>query len=370
MSSNNSIFSEFTNLYSLTKTLRFELRPEPETEKLLDKPSLKGKNPIQIDEEVDTLYHKEMKPMLDDLHLKFITESLKKVDFNLEDLKSFEANYLELKKLSRSRKQNIDRIKTIEESLEKISFNLRKQVTQTYVETATSWKEKYPDIKFKKSDYQILTEKESLLLLKEIYPQKTEIIDKFIGFHGYFTGFNQNRVNYYTDEGKATEVANRIVNENLVRFIENGVAIKEAENAKLEIENKDWFKLENYQNLLIQKNIDEFNKIIGGENIEGKPKIQGINEKINLWLQQKNANLEKGENKIKLPKLKTLYKQIGSDKKSVEIFQIKTGSEWQELQNLINNQEQEIETDFEVKIMTAVLYRGFSSFLKIGRSMI
>lgn len=360
----NNIFSKFTNLYSLTKTLRFELRPTDETKLLLQKTNNLGLSPIQTDQNIDDLYNREVKPMYDRLHEKFITESLEKVNFNIEDLENFETNYVRLKKLSKNCKQNIEQIKAIEEILEKISLNLRKQVTETYVETAISWKEKYPEIKFKKNDYQILTEKESLLLLKEIFPEKIDIINKFIGFHGYFAGFNQNRINYYTDEGKATEVANRIVNENLVRFIENRLALEEVKNAKLEIEKTEEFKLENYKNLLTQKNIDELNKIIGGENVAGKPKIPGINEKINLWLQQKNSNLEKDQTKTRLPKLKALYKQIGSDKKSVEIFQIKEGQEWQELQNLINNQEQEIESGFSVKIMSAILYRGFSIFFE------
>jgi hypothetical protein len=337
--SKQSIFSDFTNLYALTKTLRFELKPTDETKELLKKTNSNGKNPIQVDQEIDKLYHDEMKQMYDELHLKFITESLEKVEFEIQDLQSFEENYLAIKKLSKNRKENQSQIEIAENLLADISTKLRKQVTQTYLQTATIWKDKYPEINLKQKDYKILTEKDSLLLLKEFFPEKAEIIDKFIGFHTYFTGFNQNRENYYKDEGKATEVANRIVNENLIRFIENRQTVAEIQNAKLKLENEEIFDLKNYQNLLIQSDIDEFNKIIGGENTtEGGQKIQGINEKINLWLQQKNRNLEKGDHKTKLPKLRTLYKQIGSDKKSVEIFQIQAEQEWLELEKLIQNQ--------------------------------
>jgi len=49
------IFDKFTNKYSLSKTLRFELKPTPETQELLKKANLDGKTPVQVDEEIDGL---------------------------------------------------------------------------------------------------------------------------------------------------------------------------------------------------------------------------------------------------------------------------------------------------------------------------
>ncbi len=65
MATNTSLFSDFTNMYSLTKTLRFELKPTEPTKLLLQKTNNMGLTPVQIDIEIDRLYHEEMKPMFD-----------------------------------------------------------------------------------------------------------------------------------------------------------------------------------------------------------------------------------------------------------------------------------------------------------------
>ena len=73
---------------------------------------------------------------------------------------------------------------------------------------------------------------------------------------------------------------------------------------------KEIFRLDYYNKLLTQKQIDVYNAIIGGKTDDNHDvKIKGINEYINLYNQQ-----HKDE---KLPKLKTLFKQILSDRNAI-----------------------------------------------------
>ena len=69
------IFSEFTNLYSLSKTLRFELKPIGKTlENMRD--NLKFDKNLQTffsDQEIENAYQ-TLKPIFDSLHEEFITE--------------------------------------------------------------------------------------------------------------------------------------------------------------------------------------------------------------------------------------------------------------------------------------------------------
>jgi len=85
-------YSQFTNLYSLTKTLKFELKPTEDTRKLLEKHSI-----INKDKKIDELYHSEMKPIFDDLHKKYIKESLLNLNLEVETLQEFLDLYQEKK---------------------------------------------------------------------------------------------------------------------------------------------------------------------------------------------------------------------------------------------------------------------------------
>jgi hypothetical protein len=311
-----SIFSEFTNLYSLTKTLRFELRPylDSQTEKNLP-------NLIPLDEKRAENY-KKLKLILDELHNHFIQESLSLVSFDKENLTYFENVYLELKLKNKNRRENEAEIKILEDKLDKIKSFLRKEIVSSYIICSEKWKEKYP-VGLKDSGYKILTEAKILDVLKIIHKddiQKLEILNFFNGFWTYFGGFNQNRENYYSSESKSTSIANRSIDENLTRFIDNIDYYKKITPQipdLLKFEEK--FKLENYSKILNQVGIDNFNADI----------VAKINADVNQFNQQKYT---------KLSTLNLLYKQIGSDKNGFEMFEIRNGNEWIELENLIFNQ--------------------------------
>lgn len=65
-----SIFNQFTNKYSLSKTLRFELKPVGKTKELLEK-----NNVFNKDKTIEASYN-QAKPYFDKLHQEFINEAL------------------------------------------------------------------------------------------------------------------------------------------------------------------------------------------------------------------------------------------------------------------------------------------------------
>lgn len=131
----------------------------------------------------------------------------------------------------------------------------------------------------------------------ELNEAQKQAISNFKGFFTYFTGFNQNRENYYSKEEKSTAVAYRIVNENLIKFCDNAFFKEKLSVLNLTDKEQKIFDINFYNHRLTQKGIEEYNALIAD-----------INSKINRWRQ---------ENKIKIQILKPLYKQIGSqiDKK-------------------------------------------------------
>lgn len=312
-------FSNFTNLYSLSKTLRFELKPTPETEKLLKKTNLQGKTPIQVDKDIDNLYQKEMKPLFDQLHENFITEALKSIAFETSDLQNLEQYYLELKKLNKDRKNNFDKIKRLNDKnsgkIPQLEKKLREIIVERFNKLGDVWKEKYQNIKLDDKGFKILSNAKILEVLLILYPEKSEFIKKFQGFFMYFDGLNKNRENYYTSEDKATGVANRIINENLMTFLNDRQVFEQIlEKIPSLKEYNKFFELENYQYCLIQEDIEKFNEKEIGE----------INKIKNLFLQQENTKPENKDKNIYLPNLKKLYKQIGCKTKQQK-EQVETG---------------------------------------------
>lgn len=321
-------YSKFNNLYSLTKTLRFELKPTSNTIKNLEKFNI-----ISKDEKRAKAYDEVMKTLFDQTHNKFINESLSNVRFQEQKIQDLQQFREELKQLKKDKKGDQKNIKQIEKSIELLQKDLRKQITQSYIFTAKDWKNRYISLKkSKKLNQEILTEKISLDLLEELYPDKIDFIQEFRGFYGYFGGYNDNRKNYYVDEDKATSIANRIINENLIKFLDNISLYQEARKYISELsEYSNYFKLSDYHNYITQNGIDTYNSALGGY-IESKIKIQGINEHINLH-KQKNPN-------AKISKLNFLHKQIGSPRSESDILTIIRGNEWNQLNDLIQNQKE------------------------------
>ncbi|MCK9578658.1 type V CRISPR-associated protein Cas12a/Cpf1 [bacterium] len=306
-------FANLTNLYSLTKTLKFELKPVLGTKSLQDV--------IKNDREIDRLYEKEMKPMFDRMHEQFIMESLDGADISIKLLQQIEDELFKMKDY-KSCENSKDKMRIFEKNIEGIQEKLRKDVIRVFNNKGNEWKNRYPDIKFKKNGYQILFENNILLMLKDLNPEKEDIIKKFDKFFTYFSGFNKNRENYYSDEDKATSIANRIINENLIRFLDNKYEFRLLSNKINELKKYDeYFELFYYSKCLNSGDIDLYNKKLGI-----------VNEIVNKFFQQNKGILPK------LVRLKLLYKQIGCDKTKFGIFQIEEGKEWVSIEELYAKQ--------------------------------
>ena len=321
-------FNDFKKLYQLSKTLRFEARPIGSTLKHIIENGL-----LEEDEHRAQSYVK-VKKLIDEYHKAFIDRVLNEGCLTIENkgnkdsLEEYYESYM-----SKSNDENVSKtFKDIQENLRSVIANkLTKDKGYANLfgnKLIESYKDKDDTKKIVDSDLiQFINTAEPSKLDSMSQDEAKELVKEFWGFTTYFEGFHKNRKNMYTSEEKSTGIAYRLVNENLPKFIDNMEAFKKAiakpeiqANMKelysnfaeyLNVESiQEMFKLDYYNMLLTQKQIDVYNAIIGGKTDEDHDvKIKGINEYINLYNQQ-----HKDE---KLPKLKALFKQILSDRNAI-----------------------------------------------------
>lgn len=307
----SKLYSKCHKLYSLSKTLRFELKPIGKTKENFE-------NYILTSDEEKSEKFKKVKLYCDEYHKKFINDCLENFqnDKFIEILNKYYELYI---KNNRSDKENNE--------FEKTQELLRKIIAETFT---------------KNKKYSGLFGKE---LFKNYLPEyykndeeKLSEIKLFSEFTTYFAGYNKNRENMYSAEEETTAISYRLINQNLPTYIKNIQnynkikehipTINETISHKLQVDIEKYFNLEYFENILTQDAIDKYNYIIGGKSLDDGTKIQGINEFINLYNQ---TNPDK-----KLPKLKILYKQILSDKTNIS-FKIDKIENDSELIYLINN---------------------------------
>lgn len=301
--------NDFTNLYPVQKTLRFELKPIGKTKEwIIENELIQNDEKRSKDAEI-------VKSIIDEYHKAFIEESLsnfvffkekKNKDEQEEPSNELLEEYYSLYNLTTRTPEETKRLSRIQDIL-------RKQIS-------THFKNQ--------PDYNNLFNKklieESLPVFPNISEEGKNIINDFKGRTTYFKNFQENRKNMYSEEAQVTSIANRLINENLPKFFDNikvFTQIKDipeiSRNIKLLYKNfepylnvneiAEIFSIDYYPMLLTQSQIDVYNYIIGGKVEEGEQEeIKGINQYINLYNQQ-----NKGQ---KLPKLKVLYKQILSDR--------------------------------------------------------
>ena len=291
---------ELTGLYSLSKTLRFELKPIGKTLEQIERKGL-----LTQDEQRSEEYER-MKIIIDDYHKRFIAMCLRNCKLKVENIDNQNDSLEEYAfRLSKSKRDDSDEI-----VLEKIKENLRKQIVKAFKNGNT-----YGDL-FKKE------------LVKKHLPdfvtdaEDKQIVQNFNNFTTYFTGFHENRKNMYSDEAKSTAIAYRLIHENFPRFYDNLrsfaiIAESEVSSHFSDIESAfslylnvehiaEMFQLNYFSDTLTQEQIEVYNNIIGGKTEKDGTKIQGINEFVNLYNQQ--------HKEAKLPLLKPLYKMILSDR--------------------------------------------------------
>lgn len=298
-------YNELTGLYSLSKTLKFELKPIGKTLEHIETKGILAQDQQRAED------YEVVKMIIDSYHKEFISMCLSGLTLNLENNNNHDSLEEYLGLASKSKRDEND-----EKEFDLVKLNLRRQIVNAFKNGS-----KYADL-FKKELIQ-----KHLPELPEVLSDENKIkqVEKFKNFTTYFSGFQKNRENMYSDEEKSTAIAYRLINENLPMFIDNMKSFEKIANSEIsthfdEIKTafkdslnvdsiNDLFKLENFTHTLTQKQIDIYRYVIGGKTEDDGTKIQGINEYVNLHNQQHKED--------RLPLLKPLYKMILSDRLSL-----------------------------------------------------
>lgn len=331
-----NIFDHFTNLYSLSKTLRFELKPVTETENILI-----NKGVWYAQDEKKAKEKLVVKFYMDILHREFTKEALMRVSLDLKmffalswKLKQIQNQSASTKEDKKSKENSIkDKRNELENEFKELAIIFR----EAFDKTDQIWRDKYKDsgktIKNEKSkSYLILSENVLSYLKNRFSPDEVEkrraqdknhgeeyqdvidsggvsIFDNFERFFGYFNSLINNRENFYKTDGKAARISTRAIKENLSFFAENVYTFKiyftDALLKEITEKEKEIFRENFYNGCLLQSGIKNYNLLIGD-----------INKKINKYNQHKDK---------KVSFLKTLYKQILSleDKEDYKHIEIK-----------------------------------------------
>ena len=285
----SNLYRNLHNFYSVQKTLRFELIPQGKTKENMEKEGI-----LKADEHRAEIYSK-VKKYCDEYHKLFIDKCLKNIRLN--ELNKYYELYSVVKKDEKQKEEFI-----------KIQEKLRKQISESFRNN---------------NEYKGLFQKDIInIYLITMYKddkEKIKDIGEFNKFTTYFSGYNKNRENMYSEEEKPTGIAYRLINENLPIFIENFKIYNRVIKFMPEIINKihtdlmeyiqvedinEIFDINYYNEVLTQKGIECYNIIISGKSKSNGEKIKGLNEYINEFNQKHNE---------KIPKLQELYKQILSD---------------------------------------------------------
>ena len=323
---------QFTGLYSLSKTLRFELKPIGKTAETFKqwleemKSTDDETNLFAQDLGIKNAYL-ALKPIMDNLHEQFIEMSLlsteaKEIDFS----QYFEAYKKDAEKLEKGLRKKIGGTYQVAGKyfLEEIS----KYERFTEKELNKIKKEPYRCITYAKVLNYLLANIKEFAKAGDLNEDELEKqLSRLKGYWGYLDGYNTNRENYYTTEKEAsTAVATRIVLENLPTFCDNILRFEKSRedylgiyrylkniNREKKIKNERGeeveaeaiedtvFQIGHFNDCLAQSQIEEYNRIIGN-----------YNYLINLYNQARHRD-EKDFKKIE--EFEKLRKQIGCGKK-------------------------------------------------------
>lgn len=299
---------QFINRYPLSKTLRFSLIPVGETENNFNKNLLLKKDKQRAEN------YEKVKCYIDRFHKEYIESVLSKA--RIEKVNEYANLYW------KSNKDDSD-IK----AMESLENDMRKQISKQLTSTEIYKKRLFGKELICEDLPSFLTDKD-----------ERETVECFRSFTTYFKGFNTNRENMYSSDGKSTAIAYRYINDNLPRFLDNVKSFQKVfDNLSDETITKlntdlynifgrnieDIFSVDYFEFVLTQSGIEIYNSMIGGYTCSDKTKIQGLNECINLYNQQ----VAKNEKSKKLPLMKPLYKQILSEKDSVSFIPEKFNSD-------------------------------------------
>lgn len=365
-----NVFENFINRYEISKTIQFNLIPQKwdnESKSIVEDKEfaeLKKYGIIERDEQTEKNI-KAAKFYLDILHREFIEEALKNLKFEKRDLERIYSLSQKLEEIKKDRQlDKKERKKKYEEFKKQLSIardNLLEELKNIFATQSDKLKNEYSVNDNKNDNKNILLSKYALNLLQKrftkeevdklknnnhdsgiVYPKVNSEGKSVFGMSaGYLDDFHKNRKHLYSTNGKRGTLGRRIL-DNFAIFSQNKKIFekkyKKSDIDFSEVEKglgqrlNDIFNFDFYNKCISQKKIDDYNKILGGESRKGERKenIQGLNQKINLFIQQKEKEFkeqqrEKGKkvqfNKKHYPYFVPLQKQILSQvfKKEISI---------------------------------------------------
>lgn len=302
------MFDKFTGLYKVSKTLRFELKPIGKTLE-----NMKKFNVLENDRARDAQYER-MKDILDAQHRALLERTLERVGREQDS-----GDWIKLAESYRQFRSGT-KDKTAKASLDKILEAMRKSIVAAFRED---------DL------YKELTESTPSKFIKRLVENKTskssderQTLDTFNGFACYFTGYQENRMNIYSDKPQTTAAAYRAIDVNFPKFLEAVDVVRHIQDEYptiIKSVEEDFgeklcgkqlatiFTVESYGEYLSQTGIDFLNLVLGGFAPKvGEKKKRGLNEFITLERQQN----EIAASDVKLHKITPLFKQILSERES------------------------------------------------------
>ena len=316
------MWDEMTNQYSLSKTLRFELKPVGNTLENIRKI-------IEEDKQRDKDFQ-EVKIIMNKYYSYFISRVLNnKVKIDKHSLNEYKNIYFNLKKKSND--------KDLKKQLESIQKRITKNIS-LMIKSDSDFKNIFGKEFVKNILKKYLEEKEN--------QEDLELVSKFNDWTTYFTGFYDNRKNVFSDKDIPTSIIYRIVQDNLPKYLDNLYNLEELKKYNIDfsilnqdfkdsIEDKnlfDYFGIENFNEFLSQDGIDKYNYLVGGYSKDEKDKKKGINEIINEYSQQ-----NKEYSDVRKLKLTVLFKQILSEKDEGISFRFSNFNSADEMLKEVNN---------------------------------
>lgn len=309
--------TEFNGIYELQRTLRFELKPNEETQRYL--------NEEFAEEDLNRAkYYDTLKKVLNDYYRYFLNQVLPKIE-----IKGFDINVI----FDEYKKQKLEKNENDKNNYEKITSSMKRSISLQLEEYAKAYQlDEYKDL-FKEDKSRLFEWLKQEYINDEDgeskYKNMVSILSIYDGYVTCLQNFKINRDNILSDKDNVS-IAYRIV-ENLERFFDNyNVYLKINEHyPKLIQQFEDRvsiFSLQKGLSFISQDSIDTYNTIIGRPSDDEYAK--GINQIINEFIQKEKLS------KKDIPQMKILYDQILTEKES--FFAGKINND-EELFTLINN---------------------------------
>ena len=182
---------EFTNLYPVSKTLRFELKPIGKTLDYIER------NGFLRNDEHRAESYKKVKKIIDRYHKYYIDSVLDNLRLNDDALETYYNLY-----------SCVNKTEKMVKDFENIQDNLRKAISSALKK----------DDRYKRIDKKELIREDLINFLEN--EKEKRLVEEFHDFTIYFTGFHENRQNMYSSEAKSTAIAYRLIHDNLPKMLE------------------------------------------------------------------------------------------------------------------------------------------------------